>query len=110
MKLMKCFRQLLFLKACFMKRKISYINQGRYGRVIYSDKVSNLDFYFEFGGGNCVAMINIPAPADWEKETGRNISERDEINRFIAEQAIHDQVPGGYYKIHEDYIGLYSRK
>lgn len=79
-----------------MHPSLQYINGGRGGSVIYSDAVSSIRFYFEFGGGDCVAIIFIPSPGDWTKETGRPETDREMLTRFVAEQSLHDQVSNGY--------------
>lgn len=92
-----------------MSRQLLYDNQGRGGSVIYRDHISDVRFYFEFGGGDCVAIIFIPADDEWEKETGRSVNERASIIRFVATQALHDQVSNGSFQISEQSIELYRR-
>ena len=48
-----------------MKQQLKYTSEGRSGHVIYKDEVSELSFYFEFGGGDCVAFIDIPDMKNW---------------------------------------------
>ena len=93
-----------------MKQKLEYINKGKGGYVIYKDKQSTLQFYFEYGGGNCVAIIFVPTTSEWPETTKRPIEDRIMILTFVAEQAVKDQVPTGFYKISEDFIDLFSRK
>jgi hypothetical protein len=91
-----------------LKRKLNYISKGRGGQVIYSDSISEIQLEYEFGGGNCIAYIFIPSIQNWEKETKRPLSEREEILLFIAGQSTHDQVSGGYFKITDNFIELYK--
>lgn len=91
-----------------MKQTLKYASDGRSGRVIYQDVFSELSFYFEFGGGNCVAIIDIPGPKKWEKETKRALADRESIVQFIAEKCRQDQVPDGYYKISDNYIEFFK--
>lgn len=91
-------------------RKLSYQNHGRDGTVIYTDATSSLEFYFEFGGGDCVAIISIPSLTEWEKVTKRNLADRNQIIEFVATQAQHDQVKDGTYVIKETFIELYQKK
>lgn len=90
-----------------MKPTVQYISQGRGGSVIYEDEQSQLRFYYEFGGGDCVSILFIPSPGEWEAATGRSLAERESILLFLAEQCRNDQVPGGYYKIKEEFIEWY---
>lgn len=100
-----------FLKSLFRKkgRKLEYKSNGRSGRVIYKDGQGDLEFYYEFGGGDCVAIIFIPSVNDWTVQTKRNLSERQAILTFIAEQTIKDQSPDSYYEISESYIDIFKK-
>lgn len=89
-------------------QQLSYINNGRGGTVIYKDDISEIKFDFEFGGGNCVAIIFTPTPDEWEYSTKRKFEERDAIIQFVAEQSLRDQVAGGYYSLYDSYIELYK--
>jgi len=91
-----------------MQRSITYSSQGRGGSVIYQDAQSSIRFYYEFGGGNCVAILFIPDMASWEKETGRPIAERDSILDFVARQCLHDQVSSGYFRISDQFIEFFT--
>lgn len=92
-----------------MKQRLEYVSQGRGGSLIYKDNDGQIRFYYEFGGGNCVAIIFIPSEAEWADQTGRPIAERNAILDFIAAQAITDQAPGCYYKISDNSIELFRK-
>ena len=92
-----------------MKPTLEYVSQGRHGYVHYKDMTGELSFYFEFGGGNCVAIINIPSPTEWSKLTNRPLTEREGILFFVAEQVTKDQVQNGYYEIKEGWIEIMTR-
>jgi len=91
-----------------MKRELTYSNEGRCGQVRYRDSVSEIRFDFEFGGQNCIAMIFIPSKEKWCKETNRKIEERDDIIRFVAQQATKDQTSNGRYEILDGWIEIYG--
>lgn len=90
-------------------QQLSYHNQGRGGTVIYKDDVSEIKFDFEFGGGDCVAIIFTPTPDVWEYSTKRKLEERDSIIEFVASQSLKDQVSNGYYEVYDNYIELYKK-
>ncbi|MCB0727993.1 MAG: hypothetical protein KDD00_11045 [Ignavibacteriae bacterium] len=91
-----------------MKRKIEYKSEGRSGYVIYSDDNTRFSMYYEFGGGDCVAIVNIPSADDWVKVTGSPLSSRDEILTFIASQVVKDQTSKGHYRISGNFIEIYE--
>ena len=90
-------------------QQLIYINQGRGGTVIYKDEISEIKFDFEFGGGNCVAIIFTPTSGVWEYSTKRKLAERNAILQFVAEQSLRDQVSNGYYEVYDNYIELYRK-
>jgi len=92
-----------------MKPKLEYTSNGRHGYVVYKDHTGELSFYYEFGGGNCVAIMNVPSEAEWSKQTNRPLADRDEILTFVAAQATKDQVQNGYYEIKESWIEIMTR-
>ena len=93
-----------------MKRKVRYDEKGRYGYVIYSDQHGSINFYYEFGGGHCVAILSLPTPVNWEKETGRPLEQREEILNFIGTKVVQDQAPGGTYSVSDQFLEIYSGK
>lgn len=96
------------IKPDAMNRSLRYLSDGRGGSVIYKDGVSEIKFYYEFGGGNCVAIIFVPKDVEWETETKRKLEDKSAIIEFVAKQALQDQVKGGTYEIEEQYINLYK--
>lgn len=91
-----------------LQRELFYASQGRGGYVTYADQRSEIKFYYEFGGGDCVAIIFIPPPDRWESDTRRPLAERKEILAFVAERALADQVSSGHYRISDQFIELFS--
>lgn len=92
-----------------MPQKLEYINQGRSGYVVYKDGANNLKLFYEYGGGNCVAIIYVPSSEQWTSQTNRDITERRSILTFIAEQVIKDQAPKGYYTLTDTSIEIYTK-
>lgn len=88
---------------------IRYSSDGRSGYVHYQSPEAQFALYYEFGGGDCVASIDIPGPGDWEKHTGLPPSGRDEVLNFIGRQVVKDQTTGGngYFKIEENWLNIY---
>lgn len=93
-----------------MHPRLQYSSEGRGGSVIYQDAVSTIRFYYEFGGGNCVAIIFIPGVATWVNETGRSLEERDAILQFVADRCLKDQVSSGYVTISDQFIELFTNR
>ena len=85
---------------------IGYSSDGRSGHVHYQGKESDFALYYEFGGGDCIASINIPSPGDWVATTGIPLEKREETLHHIGQQVVKDQTVGGTgrYEIQHNWI------
>ncbi|MEZ5355885.1 MAG: hypothetical protein R2762_24905 [Bryobacteraceae bacterium] len=90
--------------------KLTYAAKGRDGEVVFSNDRTQFRMYYEFGGGDALALIHIPTEAQWVGRTGLPLSLRDEVLRFIAGQVIADQTTSGNnnYKIEDSCITIYG--
>lgn len=93
-----------------MEQKLEYINQGRGGYVVYKDGQSDIKLFFEYGGGNCVAIIYVPTIDEWTSKTNRPIADRKAILTFVAEQSIKDQAPNSIYELSDTCIEIYTKE
>ena len=88
---------------------LEYINEGRGGSVIFKNDKTRFAMWWEFGGGDVVAFVNIPTEDKWEDYTRLPLSERKSILNFIGEQIVTDQFSGkGTYIIGQDAITFYK--
>jgi hypothetical protein len=83
------------LRSADAAARLSYSSEGRSGHVHYQSRAASFTLYYEFGGGDCVAWIDIPSPRDWERNTGLPLARRDEVLRWIGERVVQDQTVGG---------------
>lgn len=89
-------------------RKIRYSSDGRSGHVHYESPETIFTLYYEFGGGDVVACIDIPSPQDWQKHTGLPVEQRDEVLNFIGGQVVQDQTRSGSFKIEGNWLNIYA--
>jgi hypothetical protein len=91
-------------------RRVEFDGTVRSGTVRYIEGNRSISFYSEMGGGNCIFYIDIPASGKWEEQTGFTLSEREEILKFVAEEAVRQQAssPGVYYLIGDRDIVIMS--
>lgn len=75
--------------------RLRYAEEGRSGRVFFESKGGSFDMYFEFGGGDVLAVLDVPAERDWQKRTGLPLDQRASVLRFIAEGVIRDRTSTG---------------
>jgi len=90
--------------------KIKYVSEGRSGKVVYESAEATFALYYEFGGGDVVACIDIPSEQNWEKHTGLPLGRRDEVLHFIGKQVAKDQISSGKgsYKIEKNWLNIYA--
>jgi len=79
--------------------RVSYENQGRGGYVILQIGEQTCRFWYEFGGGNALAIIDVPSAEHWENLTTIPLNQREKILHFIGESVVADKAPGHYYRI-----------
>ena len=89
-----------------MKPKLTYVEQGRSGTIVYRDEQGTVSFYFEFGGSNCVVIIFVPSPKEWTATTKRPLEARESILHFVAQQSIRDKAPTCHYAITDSSIDI----
>lgn len=87
-----------------MPPQLEYINAGRGGYVIYKDDTDEIKMFFEYGGGNCIAMVYFPSIEKWPKVTKIGLDQRDRIMQFVAEQSIKDQAPNSRFELADNMI------
>lgn len=89
--------------------KLHYFSEGRGGTLRFENNLTTFDMWWEFGGGNALALISIPSKKDWEKATQLPLEQRDDILRFIGEQVVQDQALGrGYFICDEHTMTIYK--
>lgn len=90
--------------------RVSYRQGGRSGSVVFSQGLRSFELYFEFGGGDVVACIDIPTASEWQQRTGFPIDMRQSILDFVGGRVVRDQVSlsRGRYEIHDDHILIKS--
>jgi hypothetical protein len=91
--------------------QVRYTSEGRSGTVHYISNETEFDMWYEFAGGDALAIINVPTPDQWESTTKTPLSRRTPILTFIGEQVVKDQTHGnGSFKIEDDFLTIYPGK
>ncbi len=78
--------------------RVLYEQEGRGGTVIFERDETVLRFYWEFGGGNALALVFVPEAETWETQTGLPIADRMPILDFVGRQILADQ-GGRFYRL-----------
>ncbi len=95
-----------------MRKRIKIISSGRSGTIQYLEvwlKVNDCEFYWEFGGGDTVALVWFPAEHEWDAKYPWAIGRRREIIEFVAEETRRRQAPTTSIKWEGDCLLLVTR-
>jgi len=82
-------------------RRVDILEKGRYGSVVYREPAGSFSFYWEFGGGDTVAIIQVEDAAGWKAGHPWAVGRRSEILRFVADEVIRQKAPGNRAEIDE---------
>lgn len=84
--------------------KVSFSSSGRSGYVLYESPEGKLNLYYEFGGGDAIAIIDIPTEEKWAAATTIPPEQRMEVLHFIGKTAVQKQTLNGAYEIQDKWI------
>lgn len=88
---------------------LEYKNEGRGGSVLFRNDKTRFAMWWEFGGGDAVAIVSIPSEENWEVHTLLPLSERNATLTYIGEKVVKDQLSGkGTYIIGQNAITFYK--
>jgi hypothetical protein len=71
---------------------VSIESQGRCGTLTYHEAAHTLACYWEFGGGDAVAVVQCGSAADWARHPWA-LERRSEILQYIADEMVRQQAP-----------------
>ena len=78
------------------------IESGRSGSVVYREPANSLAFYWEFGGRDTVAIIQVSDAAAWKAQPSWAAGRRMEILGFVADEVIRQRAPDCRPEIDEE--------
>ncbi len=83
---------------------------GRSGYLSYQEGLRSIPFYWEFGGGDVVAIIWVGEHSDWERQYSWAVARKREILGRVAQEVVRQRAPtckadidekGGYIYVRE---------
>lgn len=73
--------------------RVTIRENGRSGTVHYRGAGGELDFWWEFGGGDTVAILHVGTAGEWAMQHPWALPHRDEILRRVADEVIRQRAP-----------------
>jgi len=89
--------------------KVDIREDGRSGAVVYREAAGSLSFYWEFGGGETLAIIDVGDEAAWREKQSWTAGRRAEILQRVSGEVIRQKAPGHRAEIDERRGCLYIR-
>lgn len=84
------------------KATVTITAEGRSGSVIYTAEGGRISGWWEFAGGDAIAIANMGAAAEWERSYPWAFAERSAILQFIAQEMIRQKASGCRADIDEE--------
>ena len=75
--------------------QVWFSNDGRSGKVGYESREGSFTMYRQFGGGDVLAIINVPSAEQWEAVTKILLEKRLPVLHFIGQKTVERQTTGG---------------
>jgi len=89
---------------------IKIVESGRSGSIEYRDSAGQMSFYWEFGGGDTVAIIWGGDLASWKSRYPWAIDQRRTILERVAREVINQKAPRCRSEIDEKAGYIYIRE
>ncbi|HEX8429272.1 hypothetical protein [Hymenobacter sp.] len=71
-----------------MKPFVKIEEHGRSGSIMYTSEAGTITVIYEFGGGDCVAIIYIPEGEEWVESTTLPLDQPNMVVNYIANYSI----------------------
>jgi hypothetical protein len=89
---------------------IEITQKGRSGEIIYGEEGGKISFYWEFGGGRCVAILYGPSEQEWTAAHPWARGRREAIFRRVGEYVVREKAGGctPEYDLQNSWINILS--
>ncbi len=87
--------------ASSIQPRVAVTQSGRGGTVEYIEREGTLSFHWEFGGGDCIAIVFVGTAAAWRSQHTWAAPRRDAILRFVGDELVREKAPNGVARVDE---------
>lgn len=89
--------------------KVRIESHGRSGDIIVSLGGMEVSFWWELGGGNCIATVQVPDPEQWRATYPLRKYPRAEFLEALAAEVSAIQCPGASHSVSGNSIEFHER-
>lgn len=75
-------------------RPVTITQEGRSGAVIYTEAEQRITGWWEFAGGDALAIVSMGSAAEWERAHPWAVHRRTAILRFVADAVLRQKASG----------------
>ena len=87
-----------------LRGQVRVTSQGRSGDVVITLPDGVVRFWWEFGGGTCIAIVHIPDAQQWHQQALLHPYPRVAFLEALAAEVSALQCPGATHKISENFL------
>lgn len=89
---------------------VTITEESRSGSVVYSEARGSIKGWWEFAGGDAIAIVNMGSVADWRQAHPWAVERRSAILRVVADGVIRQKAPGGIAEIDDEHGAIVLRQ
>ncbi len=82
--------------------RVTITEEGRSGTVSYEEGVQRISGWWEFAGGDAIAIVSMGDEASWQRVHPWAAERRAEILRVVADQVVRQKASGSRADIDEE--------
>ncbi len=90
-----------------LRGKVSITQDGRSGSVVVSLSGGTRSFWWEFGGGDCVAYVSVPNPDQWAADALLKALPRASFLQSLGAEVARQQCAGARIVIDDTSIAFF---
>jgi hypothetical protein len=80
---------------------VTITQEGRSGAVIYAEAERRITGWWEFAGGDAIAIVSMGSGSEWQRAHEWAVERRADILRFVADAVLRQKASGGTADIDE---------
>ncbi len=85
-----------------MGAQVHITEEGRSGSVTYENEGRRISGWWEFAGGDAIAIVNMGSVREWQHGHPWAVDQRAAILRFVADGVVRQKAPGCKAEIDEE--------
>lgn len=84
------------------RARVTITEEGRSGSVMYTEASGSISGWWEFAGGDALAIVNVGSANEWKHGHPWAVERRAAILRFVADEVIRQKASGCKAEIDEE--------